>query len=169
MKSRLVTIAAIALLAFSLAGCSSNQSNDSTSQSASTGEKTLPFTMYVDGVEINRKDISQAFKSNEIAAESEYIGKPIIVESEVLSVTGGPQGIYGFVTADNGYVAIQGGCHVEINDSDLATATSLQKGDKVRVTGVIDAYDETTNAIILLDDIMAKGEQSPHNTKIEKM
>lgn len=174
MKKIVMAICLAATLA--LAGCSSNstitQGQDSTAASeqsgTSTQEQAPAITIQVDGAKVTRKEISDSFKTNEIAAKRDYIGKPIVVTTEVYSVTSGPVTLNNY-SAENGYIDTYGGFSISINKSGLETVASLKPGDEIRVTGIIDSYDAYRNAIILLDNIASSSTDHTHYTKIEKL
>lgn len=84
--------------------------------------------------EVNYKALADEFDDNSIAAESKYEGKLIYVS--------GPVGSIDKDILDNPYVSIRGeydfaSVQCFLTDDEVSTATSLRKGQRIVVAGVV--------------------------------
>lgn len=164
---RAASIVFAGVLAFGLSSCAGNSNElnaedasdvQSASESpASDDSEVLEFGdnedkeyLQIDG---QRLDVSQAgsdFLQNPLSAAN-YYGKQATVVSEVEEIAApgysevvtrdnekDPTEVYIF---DNGCLFLEGGYIIDISDDMKSVASSLAKGDKVKASGVIEAFN----------------------------
>ena len=133
--------------------------NDASETPETSGNMNNGY-LEIDGQQLDVSQAGSDFLQNPLAG-SKYYGKQAAVVSEVEQIVApgyaesvtrdnekDPTEVYVF---DNGCLFLRGGYIVDISDDMKSVAASLAKGDKVKVTGTIEAFNNY-GAVVFVDE-----------------